>query len=165
MRIVLQKVSDASITIDPDAQLPETLDFNAKALSERSIEHGFVLLVGVEDADTDKDVAWTAKKIANMRIFEDENGKMNRSLLDVNGSILSVSQFTLYANICKGNRPGFTEAGAPDYAHKLWKHFNATLEQEYGIEVKTGIFGAHMHASLTNDGPVTIIVDSAIMRG
>ncbi|WP_418969810.1 D-aminoacyl-tRNA deacylase [Alloscardovia omnicolens] len=164
MRIVLQKVSQASISIDPEESMPETVGFNKKALSERSIEQGFVLLVGVEDADTDADVEWAAKKIANMRIFEDDNGKMNLSILDVSGSILSVSQFTLYANIRKGNRPGFTEAGAPEHAEKMWNKLNATLSNEYGISVTTGIFASHMHIELNNDGPVTIIVDTAIMR-
>ena len=165
MRIVVQKVSQASVMIDADENQPETLEFNNLAEDERSINHGFVLLVGVEDADTDADVAWATKKIAHMRIFEDNLGKMNRSILDVHGSILSISQFTVYANVKRGNRPSFTEAGSPEHAEKLWKQFNATLTKEYGIDVKTGIFASHMHVSLNNDGPVTIIVDSAIMRG
>ncbi|WP_018142662.1 D-aminoacyl-tRNA deacylase [Alloscardovia criceti] len=164
MRIILQKVSQATISVEADAELPESVHFNEKPESERSIGLGLVLLVGVEDADTLTDVQWAAKKIAQMRIFEDEAGKMNRSVLDVHGSILSVSQFTLYANIRKGNRPSFVDAGAPEHAQEMWKSLNTALSEEYHLPVKTGVFAAHMNVQLTNDGPVTIIVDSAIQR-
>lgn len=164
MRILLQKVSQASIGIEPDPGVPESLDFNNRLESERTIGRGFVLLVGIEDADTDADLTWAAQKIAKMRIFEDSEGKMNLSILDVGGSILSVSQFTLYANIRKGNRPSFVDAGKPDFARHMWEKFNTILHDECGLEVATGLFGTHMNVQLTNDGPVTIMVDSSIMR-
>ncbi len=155
MRIVLQKVSQASVSIEPESDIPETLDFKTQ-----SISHGLVLLVGIEDSDSDNKVNWAARKIANMRIFEDENGKMNRSVLDVNGEILSISQFTLYADIHKGNHPSFISAGEPAHAQQLWKQLNDTLRTEYNLPVKEGIFGSHMNVSLTNDGPVTIIINT-----
>ncbi|TCD54018.1 D-tyrosyl-tRNA(Tyr) deacylase [Alloscardovia theropitheci] len=164
MRVILQKVSEASISIEPDETIPESMTFNTLPVSERSISHGYVLLVAIHDSDTEKEVTWAAKKIAHMRIFEDTDNKMNLSLLDVHGSILSVSQFTLYANIRSGNRPGFSDAGSPDFARSMWLKFNDVLRSQYGIDVKAGIFGTHMNVSLTNDGPVTIIVDSEIMH-
>lgn len=123
------------------------------------IRKGFVVLLGVEDADTSGDAEYLARKIANMRIFEDEDEKMNRSLKDVNGEVLSISQFTLHADTKKGNRPSFTGAAGPDKAEKLYNQFNSELEK-HEIKVETGIFGAHMKVSLVNDGPVTIFIDS-----
>ncbi len=148
MRIVLQKVSNAGVTI------PDEPDF-----VPQSIGTGYMLLVGVADTDTDKQVDWLAHKIANLRVFEDEQGKMNRSLADVDGSILSISQFTLYGNVKRGNRPSFVEAGAPDHAKALWLAFNERL-RTYGITVKEGRFGSNMKVSLVNDGPVTILFDT-----
>ncbi|MFD0705150.1 D-aminoacyl-tRNA deacylase [Alloscardovia venturai] len=163
MRIVLQKVSRASVTINPDKSNPETLSFNAKPESERSIGIGFVLLIGVENADTSEDVAWTARKIAAMRVFQDDNDKMNLCIKDVEGSILSISQFTLYADIRKGNRPSFVDAGEPHHAQKIWTMLNNELRDTYNIPVTTGIFGSHMNVQLVNDGPVTILIDTKMM--
>ena len=145
MRIVLQRVSQASVTINDEVT--------------GQINRGFVILVGVEDADTMEDVDYLTRKIAGMRIFEDEAGKMNHSLDQVGGEILSVSQFTLHASTRKGNRPSFTRAGAPDHAEQLYDALNDRLRKE-GLTVATGEFGADMAVDLTNDGPVTIIIDS-----
>lgn len=145
MRIVLQRVSSASVSID---------DHKIAA-----IDSGFLLLVGVEDSDGQAEVEYLTKKISKLRVFEDEKGKMNLALKDVSGKILSVSQFTLYADTKKGNRPGFSNAGKPDHAKKIYEDFNSSLEKE-GIEVKTGQFGADMQVQLINDGPVTIIYDT-----
>lgn len=125
----------------------------------RRIGTGLLLLVGVQDSDGDAEVEWMAHKIAHMRIFEDVAGKMNRSVLEEHGSVLSVSQFTLYADTRKGNRPSFTKAGRPEHADTIWNAFNAEL-RAYGIAVAEGVFGAHMLVGLENDGPVTIILDS-----
>jgi D-tyrosyl-tRNA(Tyr) deacylase len=125
----------------------------------RRIGTGLLLLVGVQDSDGDAEVEWMAHKIAHMRIFEDAAGKMNRSVLEEHGSVLSVSQFTLYADTRKGNRPSFTKAGRPEHADTIWNAFNAEL-RAYGIPVAEGVFGAHMLVGLENDGPVTIILDS-----
>ncbi|MFT9110586.1 MAG: D-aminoacyl-tRNA deacylase [Bifidobacterium psychraerophilum] len=125
----------------------------------RRIGTGLLLLVGVQDSDGDAEVEWMAHKIAHMRIFEDAAGKMNRSVLEEHGSVLSVSQFTLYADTRKGNRPSFTKAGRPEHADTIWNAFNAEL-RAYGIAVAEGVFGAHMLVGLENDGPVTIILDS-----
>ncbi len=119
-----------------------------------------VLLVGVTHADTLEDVAWCAKKAANLRIFEDETGKMNGSLKEVGGSILSISQFTLYGDAKKGNRPSFTAAAKPEQAAALYDAFNDTLRREHGIRVETGVFGADMEVQIQNSGPVTILLDS-----
>jgi len=116
---------------------------------------GVVLLVGVTHSDTEKEAAYLANKIANLRIFNDENGKMNRSLLDVGGAALVISQFTLYADVRKGRRPAFVEAAPPSIARPLIDRF-AEMLQEHGVPVQTGEFGAHMEVSLCNDGPVTI---------
>lgn len=145
MRIVLQRVKQAQVTVD-DKQLGE-------------IKKGYVLLVGVCDQDTVEDINYLAKKINQLRIFEDDNGKMNLDIHQVAGEILSISQFTLYANTKKGNRPSFVEAGQPDYAKKCYEQFNETLRQ-MGLKVATGKFGADMAVSLINDGPVTIVFDS-----
>src|SRR3954469_7090000 len=145
MRIVVQRSKEASVTV------------NEKVVGE--ISRGLVLLVGVTHGDTDEDVAYLADKIVHLRIFEDENDKMNLSLLDVGGSILSVSQFTLYGDCRKGRRPNFMAAAKPDYALGIYEHFNELLKQK-GVHVETGEFGAMMNVSLNNDGPVTLILES-----
>ena len=147
MRIVAQRVSSASVDV-PDQDW------------HQEIGEGLLLLVGVEDGDGPDQVRWIARKFAHMRIFPDGEGKMNRSVLDVGGQILSVSQFTLYASIKKGNRPGFTQAGEPDHARKVWEDLNRELSDAWGLDVRTGIFGADMHVGLVNEGPTTIIADT-----
>ena len=124
------------------------------------IEHGLMLLVGITHEDTVKDLEYCAKKVANLRIFEDEQGKMNLSIKEVGGSILSISQFTLYGETKKGNRPSFIEAARPEVAEPLYHQFNQILRETYEIQVETGIFGAMMDVSFTNNGPVTLIVES-----
>lgn len=145
MRILLQRVKQAQVTVD-DQQLG-------------AINQGYVLLVGIHDADTVDDVAYLARKIVNMRLFSDEAGKMNLSLLDIDGAILSISQFTLYAATKKGNRPSFSAAAKPELAEALYHAFNEAL-RAYNVSVATGQFGADMAVSLVNDGPVTIWLDS-----
>ncbi|GEN49923.1 D-aminoacyl-tRNA deacylase [Alkalibacterium pelagium] len=145
MRAVIQRASKAKVTVEA-----ETVG---------AIGKGFVVLLGVEESDTEEDVVYLVRKIANMRIFEDDNEKMNRSLKDVEGEILSISQFTLHADTKKGNRPSFTAAAGPEQAAALYESFNNQLSAE-GINVATGKFGAHMEVSLVNDGPVTILIDS-----
>lgn len=144
MRVVLQRVSEASISID-----------NKKVAS---IEKGYMLLVGIAEEDTKEEADYLAKKISKLRVFEDEEGKMNLDIHQIEGSILSISQFTLLADTKKGNRPSFAKAGRPDMASKLYDYFNEQLRQE-GIEVKEGVFGADMLVDIKNDGPVTIIYD------
>lgn len=145
MRVVIQRVSQASVVAD--------------GKETGRIERGFLLLVGVEDADGSEDVKYLTRKIANMRIFEDTDGKMNLALREVGGDILSISQFTLHADTKKGNRPSFIQAANPEHANKLYESLNASLRAE-GIKVETGVFGAAMDVSLVNDGPVTILIDS-----
>ncbi|WP_153123152.1 D-aminoacyl-tRNA deacylase [Peribacillus tepidiphilus] len=145
MRIVLQRSKNAKVTV------------NGEIVGE--IESGLVLLVGVTHEDGEEDAVYLADKVVNLRIFEDENGKMNHSLLDTGGQILSVSQFTLYGDCRKGRRPNFMEAAKPEQAEKLYEFFNEELRKK-GISVETGIFGAMMDVSLINDGPVTLIVES-----
>ncbi|HLT55844.1 MAG TPA: D-aminoacyl-tRNA deacylase [Bacillota bacterium] len=145
MKAVLQRAIDASVTVD------------SEVIGE--IENGFVLLVGVQHDDTEEDVEYLANKIVHLRIFEDDEGKMNRSILDVNGSILSISQFTLYADTRKGRRPSFVKAAKPEYANRMYELLNEKLRQ-YGVKVETGKFGAMMDVRLTNVGPVTIIIES-----
>ena len=146
MRIVLQRVKSASVSIE--------------GLVVGEIEQGFLLLVGVGPNDTRDDASYLARKIAGMRIFSDENGKMNLSIDQVSGKILSVSQFTLFADTKKGNRPSFTGAATPEAANKLYEEFNEILRTEYELIVETGEFGADMQVSLVNDGPVTILLDT-----
>ena len=146
MRIVLQRVKSANVAIE------------GSVVSE--IEQGFLLLVGVGSDDTRDDASYLARKIAGMRIFSDENGKMNLSIDQVGGKILSVSQFTLFADTKKGNRPSFTGAASPEAANKLYEEFNEILRTEYGLIVETGEFAADMQVSLVNDGPVTILLDT-----
>lgn len=145
MRVVIQKVSEASVSVEGQ--------------SLGAIKKGFMLLVGVGQEDTEVDADYLARKIANLRVFEDEQGKMNLALKDVAGEILSISQFTLLANTKKGNRPSFIEAAAPETGDLLYEKLNASLRAE-GFTVKTGQFGAHMQVQLINDGPVTILIDS-----
>ncbi|MDA9463005.1 D-aminoacyl-tRNA deacylase [Enterococcus mundtii] len=145
MRAVIQRVSQAAVSI------------NEREVGR--IDHGLLILLGVHDTDTQTDVDYLIKKIAQMRIFEDEQGKMNLSIEDVKGALLSISQFTLFADTKKGNRPSFIAAARPETAIPLYEAFNEGLRQR-GITVETGEFGADMAVSLVNDGPVTIIIDS-----
>jgi D-tyrosyl-tRNA(Tyr) deacylase len=145
MRVVVQRSKAAKVTVDE------------KVVGQ--ITKGLVLLVGVTHDDKVEDAAYLADKIVNLRIFEDEAEKMNFSLLDVGGEILSVSQFTLYGDCRKGRRPNFMEAAKPEYANDIYESFNAMLRDK-GIHVETGIFGAMMDVELVNDGPVTLIVES-----
>jgi len=150
MIAVIQRVLEASVTIE------------GKQYSK--IGKGLLVLLGVGQSDTSEDVDWLAKKLVNMRIFEDEEGKMNRSLIDVQGELLVVSQFTLHASTKKGNRPSFIEAAPPDLAIPLYESFVAQCAALMAKEVKTGVFGADMKVALVNDGPVTIIVDTKNKR-
>ena len=145
MRVVIQRVSQANVIAD--------------GVESGKIEKGFLLLVGVEEEDASEDVDYLTRKIANLRVFEDEEGKMNLSLREVQGEILSISQFTLHANTKKGNRPSFVQAAKPEKADALYEELNTNLRND-GFKVETGIFGADMDVSLVNDGPVTILIDS-----
>lgn len=129
-----------------------------------TIDHGLMILVGVTHDDTEEDIDYIADKLVNLRIFEDEEGKMNLSLLDVGGSILSVSQFTLYADTRKGRRPSYINAARPEQAEKLYDRLNEII-REKGVTVETGVFGAMMDVEFTNEGPVTIILESESRRG
>ena len=149
MRTVIQRVTNASVAVPEEGY-------------ESSIGKGLLVLAAFIDEDTDEDVAWTAKKIAAMRIFDDEAGVMNLSVRDIDGDILAVSQFTLYASTVKGNRPSYIKAAKPDVAVPLYEKFLKALETELGKPVGKGIFGADMKVSLLNDGPVTIITDSKL---
>ena len=146
MKIILQRCSRAEVRIDG-----ETVG---------RIGTGFVVLVGITHSDTREDADFLAKKVAGMRVFEDAEGKMNLSLTEVGGQILSISQFTLYGNARKGNRPSFIEAARPEVAEPLYDYFNQVLRDQYGLHVENGRFGANMQVDFINDGPVTIIVDS-----
>jgi len=146
MRVVLQRVKRASVEVE------------MKTIGE--IASGLLILVGCENADTQEDIDWISKKIVNLRIFDDENGVMNKSIKDVGGSILVVSQFTLWASYKKGNRPSYLRAGSHEIVVPLYNQFCTTLSQELGKTVQTGEFGAEMQVSLINDGPVTICMDS-----
>ncbi|PAU69273.1 D-tyrosyl-tRNA(Tyr) deacylase [Bifidobacterium italicum] len=137
----------------------ETTGGTDPAFPEQRIGVGYMLLVGVSDADGERQIAWLARKIANLRVFEDGDGRMNRSIHEVGGAILSISQFTLYGDVRKGNRPSFVAAGAPAHAEEVWLGLNDALRAQ-GLDVKAGRFGAHMDVSLTNDGPVTILFDT-----
>jgi D-tyrosyl-tRNA(Tyr) deacylase len=128
------------------------------------ISSGLVLFVGIHGEDTEKDLAWMAEKVSNLRVFEDEAGKMNRSVLDVGGRVLSIPQFTLYGNTQKGRRPNFMEAAPPEQAKAYYLQFNELLAEQ-SVHVETGVFGADMDISLTNDGPVTLILDSPKSQG
>ena len=145
MKVVLQKAKQASVTVDGQIV--------------GQINRGYVLLVGITASDTKEQVEALANKIVKLRIWEDEKEKMNRSIVDEQGAILSISQFTLYANTKKGNRPSFTEAARPEIAEPLWQEFNDTLRR-LGMHVETGIFGAMMDVQLTNIGPTTILLEA-----
>lgn len=144
MKVVIQRVKEAQVTIDDELV--------------GDISQGLLLLVGVGPDDEQEDLDYAVRKITNMRIFSDDMGKMNLSVQDIKGSILSVSQFTLFAETKKGNRPAFTGAAKPDKAEKMYLDFNEALAQS--VPVETGVFGADMQVSLVNDGPVTIILDT-----
>lgn len=146
MKIVVQRVSKASVTIDGE--------------KKASIQKGLLILLGIENEDAQEDIDWLVRKISNLRIFNDENGVMNKSLLNIDGEVIVVSQFTLHASTKKGNRPSYIKAAKPDIAIPLYKKFISTLEKETSKKVQTGEFGADMKVELLNDGPVTIIIDS-----
>jgi len=146
MRAVIQRVTQASCRVDDQVT--------------GEIRDGLLVLLGIEDSDQQEDVEWLAAKIINMRIFGDEQGLMNRSLTDIGGNILLISQFTLYAATKKGNRPGFTRAARPDKAIPLYESMIRQLSQLLNTMVQTGVFGADMKISLLNDGPVTILIDT-----
>ena len=146
MRAIVQRVSEASVTVDE------------KKIA--SIKNGLLILLGIEEADKEIDIEWLSGKILRMRIFSDENDVMNRSLLDINGEAIIVSQFTLYASTKKGNRPSYIKAAKPEIAIPLYEKFVANFERDLGKKVGTGHFGANMKVLLLNDGPVTIVLDS-----
>jgi D-tyrosyl-tRNA(Tyr) deacylase len=146
MRIVIQRVKQASITIDNSVFA--------------EIQNGILILLGIEDSDTEDDIEWLCGKISRLRIFNDNNGVMNKSVVDTQGELLVVSQFTLHASTKKGNRPSYIRASKPDFAIPMYDKFVDRLQQISNLSVKTGKFGAMMDVALINDGPVTIIIDS-----
>lgn len=146
MRAVLQRVTHASVTINDDRK--------------SSIGQGYLVLLGCENADTEEDIEWLSKKICNLRVFDDENGVMNKSILDVGGEILVVSQFTLWASYKKGNRPSYLRAGSHEVTMPLYERFLEVLSEQLGKPVAAGEFGAYMKVELLNDGPVTICMDT-----
>lgn len=146
MRAVIQRVSEASVTIE--------------GVKKTKIGQGLLILLGIEDEDNSEDIAWLCKKIVNLRIFNDSENVMNESLQQVDGDAIVVSQFTLHASTRKGNRPSYIKAAKPDKAIPLYKEFVSQLEKELGKNIGTGEFGADMKVALVNDGPVTIIIDT-----
>jgi D-tyrosyl-tRNA(Tyr) deacylase len=146
MRAVIQRVTEASVTVDNEIT--------------GSIEKGLLIFVGIEDADTTEDIEWLSSKIVNLRIFDDAEGVMNKSVTDVDGNILLVSQFTLHASTKKGNRPSYIKASKPEIAIPMYEKMIAQLEKELGKKIATGVFGADMKVRLLNDGPVTILIDT-----
>lgn len=148
MRLVIQRTKQASVTIDQRIK--------------STIAVGMLILIGIEDNDTDEDIEWLTNKIINLRIFDDENGVMNKSVKDINAEILIVSQFTLHASTKKGNRPSYIKASKPDFAIPMYQKFCVKVSEALGKEVGTGEFGANMKVELINDGPVTIIIDSKL---
>lgn len=146
MKSVIQRVSRAKVTV------------HGKIAGEIGV--GLLIFLGVEDADTDEDIQWLSNKIVNLRIFNDENGVMNKSVLDIDGKILLVSQFTLHASTKKGNRPSYIKASKPEFAIPMYEKMIVQLEVDLGKKPETGIFGADMQVSLLNDGPVTIVIDT-----
>ena len=146
MRVVIQKVTQASVSIENQI--------------EASIDKGLLVLVGIEDGDTNEDIAWLSSKIVNLRVFDDDNGVMNLSVKEVKGEVLIVSQFTLHASTKKGNRPSYIKAARPEVAIPIYEAFIKQVESLLGKRVPTGQFGAMMQVSLCNDGPVTILIDT-----
>ena len=146
MRVIVQRAINATVSIDGSVV--------------GSIAKGYLLLVGITHSDTEDDARYLAKKVAQLRVMSDAEGKMNLALADVGGKVLSISQFTLYGDCRKGNRPAFVEAARPEQAQPLYEYFNNQLKKEYGLHVETGVFGADMQVAFTNDGPVTIILES-----
>lgn len=146
MRLVIQRVTEASVTVSNEVI--------------GAIETGLLVLLGVHNDDTEDDIAWLCNKLIQMRIFSDDDDKMNRSVLDVSGAILVISQFTLFASTKKGNRPSYMQSAAPEKANMLYEKFVSRLRSNDNITVETGAFGADMKVRLLNDGPVTIIIDS-----
>ncbi|MCK9160110.1 MAG: D-aminoacyl-tRNA deacylase [Bacteroidaceae bacterium] len=146
MRVVIQRTSKASVTI--------------KDREKETIEKGLLILVGIEEADNQEDIDWLCRKIVNMRIFDDENGVMNKSVLDEKGEILVISQFTLQASTKKGNRPSYIKAAKAEISVPLYEKFCKDLEKALGKKIRTGVFGADMKVELVNDGPVTICMDT-----
>lgn len=146
MRVIIQRVSEASVTI------------NNHVYSH--IKQGLLILVGIEDVDTSEDIDWLSKKIVQLRIFNDQEGKMNLSIQETDGDIIVVSQFTLYASTKKGNRPSYIKSAKPEIAIPLYQKFITQIEKDLGKQIKTGQFGADMQVHLLNDGPVTIFIDS-----
>ena len=148
MRLIIQRVSKASVII------------NSKIVGE--VQQGFLVLIGIENADGTDDANWLVQKLIGLRVFSDDEGKMNLSIKDVLGNILLVSQFTLFASTVKGNRPSFIKSAKPDFAIPLYEYFISKLKSESGLDIQTGVFGADMQINLVNDGPVTILIDSKI---
>lgn len=146
MKVVIQRVRRASVTIEDKLR--------------SAIGAGLLVLVGIQADDTTEDIQWLTTKIVNLRVFDDENGVMNRSILESGGDILAVSQFTLMARTKKGNRPSYIDAAPPTVSVPLYEEFARTLSEKLGKEARTGVFGANMQVELVNDGPVTIIMDS-----
>jgi len=146
MKVVIQRVSKANVNVDREIT--------------GEIGNGLLVLLGIEDADTDEDIQWLSNKIVNLRVFNDEHGVMNKSVIDVKGSILLISQFTLHASTKKGNRPSYIKASKPDFAIPMYEKMIKQLEADLGKEIQTGIFGADMKVELLNDGPVTIVIDT-----
>ena len=146
MRVVVQRVASASVVVD--------------GATVAAIGAGLMVLVGVEESDSEVDVAWLSAKLTKLRIFSDEAGVMNRSIVDVGGEVLAVSQFTLFASVRKGNRPSWSRAARSDVSQPLFDRLVCQIEVDLGRKVATGVFGADMHVQLVNDGPVTIIIDS-----
>ncbi len=146
MRLVIQRVKHSSVTID--------------GVCKSAIQQGFMILIGIEEADTKEDADWLAKKVLALRVFDDENGVMNKSVIDIDGEILIISQFTLMASTKKGNRPSYIKAARPETAIPLYEYFCKEVSKGLGKEVGTGQFGADMKVELLNDGPVTICIDS-----
>ena len=146
MRIVIQRVSQAEVIIDTKIHA--------------AIHEGYLILLGIAQEDEKADADWLVKKIIGLRIFSDDEGKMNQSIIDIDGAIMVISQFTLHASYKKGNRPSFIKAAKPEQAIPLYEYFNKVLAQQLGKPIATGVFGADMKINLTNDGPVTIVMDS-----
>lgn len=145
MKLVIQRVKNASVEIDK------------KIVGQ--IDQGFLVLIGIKRGDNKEQADYLAKKLCNLRVFSDENGKMNKSLKDIDGKLLIVSQFTLYGDCSDGNRPSFIEAARPEEAIPLYEYFCNECKEKYGIDVQTGVFGADMKVQLLNDGPVTIVIE------